>query len=238
VRSRRRIALAVVSGLLLIPGIVVVAVRFRSEERPPAIASAGPNPGREGPGGVPPEPGSADPVARSRRLSLTEPRASRAILRRALEDAPTDEAVLTALAGKLMLDESTEAKSMAARCLHLNPDSQRCKEIHRRALDPHPRDEPIKKFLAGCLENDPNRIECIGAVVVSRLREGDIEGAHRAAAQLSELSPEAPLASLSSARILSARGRYGEALLRFDEACRAGVDYACFRAEALRGDGW
>jgi hypothetical protein len=179
-----------------------------------------------------------DPMSEARRLARRDPARSRAVLRAALEATPDDHRLMGALGQKLVLDESLEARALAVQCLNVAPDDPVCTEVLERAIDPDPRDDPTSGFLEGCLEADATRVACLASMGVERLRGGDVDGARTAAARLAEIAADSPLTALTEARVLSAEGKYAEALLRFDAACEAGQTYACYRAQALRRDGW
>jgi len=177
-------------------------------------------------------------VVLARRIESTDPKRSRELLRQALALNPTDETALDALSKKLFLDENhAEAKALVDRCLAANPNSEGCKALAGQMIDQATRDASQAKARS-CVTATPENAECIAVLTDGAFYDGNKSAAALFALRQFNVAPTAPATTLALGRVKAADGSYREARELFDKSCAAGNQSACFRATALRGEGW
>lgn len=193
---------------------------------------------------VEPAPAEAKPetvakIAEARRLAATDPAKSRDILKDALFYDPENSEALELLGLKMLQDEKhRDAKDLAKRCLESQPDNQNCWAIAHYALEPLPQVPYMLKATEACLADSPDNVGCLHGMVNYHLMNGNYGKAGEFVDNMIDSSPDAPLTLLAEGRIKGANGDYGEALTLFEAACDAGEKQACYRADALRDEGW
>jgi uncharacterized protein HemY len=188
---------------------------------------------------VPAQPPPSGPLGAAEQVARSDPKRSRALLYEALEKSPDDDSVMLRLSEKLLMDENhREARALVMRCLAANPKNHGCQEARRHILTPQKVHDDTTPFLGNCLERDPTSEPCLAASVVEAVRNEQPEEASKAAGALRAAHPNSALTYLSDGRIASLSGEYEKARERFEKACGAGQDYGCYRAEALRKEGW
>jgi len=177
-------------------------------------------------------------VVLARRIEATDPKRSRDLLRQALALNPTDETALDALSRKLFLDENhAEAKALVDRCLGANPNSEGCKALASQMQDQATRDASQAKARS-CVNATPDNAECIAVLTDGAFYDGNKSAAALFALRMFNVAPTAPATTLALGRVKASNGSYREARELFDKSCSAGNQSACYRASALRGEGW
>jgi Flp pilus assembly protein TadD len=89
------------------------------------------------------------------------------------------------------------------------------------------------------VKKEPNNIFCLSGMVSHHLLEGDVTEAAKVTGQLAAVVPASPETMLAQGRVQAAKGDYSAALKYFETACdMAHQEAACFRADALRQEGW
>jgi predicted Zn-dependent protease len=224
-------------GLLLLPtiGIIVYFMHAIPDERE-VVEPEGRRPARAVT--------SADKADRSRKAPSaasqaegTDPRRARARLRQVLAGNPDDVHALEALSRRLLNDERHgEARSLALRCLRIDPMNKGCQTVTRHTLEP--REPPGgTESLELCLKENPASAPCLAGMVVEHIRNGRLAEAAETAARLRAAQPDGTLSALADGRIHAAQGEYEKARASFGRACEKGDEYGCLRSEALREEG-
>jgi len=175
----------------------------------------------------------------ARGLARTDPKRRRALLREALSHDPTYEPALEALSLAVLEDEShAEARAVSARCLAVSPDNDNCRMVSNYALPEGPEADRVGREAEACLSATPEDPKCLATSVGYEISKGNLARATELTETLTEVAPHAKQTLFASARVASAAGHYDDARHDLEEACRQGLEQACFRAEALRGEGW
>lgn len=178
-------------------------------------------------------------LSEARGVQRSDPKRSRALLRQALSLDPENEPALTSLSGKLLADEShDEARALAARCVAAHPENETCSTVLNYALPRGPEIDELTTRTAACLSRTPDDAKCLATMVGVDVLDGKLGEASKLAETLERVDPEGKGTLLSKARLASASGNYEDARRAFDAACTRGMEQACFRAEALRGEGF
>lgn len=176
----------------------------------------------------------------ARRVENTDPKRSRELLREVLGSDPNNEQALERLAAKMLTDENVgEARDLAKRCASVNASNQACTKIIKElAVEVTPQVEALAKVVDECVDLDPKRIDCIYGKVNWLFMQGRSQEAEDWVERMMDLNPNAPQAMLGQARLKAADGAYGDARKLFQAACDQQDQYACYRAEVLRSEGW
>jgi tetratricopeptide (TPR) repeat protein len=178
-------------------------------------------------------------VEESAAVARANPKRSRQLLREALAAVPDYEPALQALSLKVFHDENhDEARDLAAHCLKVNPDNETCTTVRNYALQRGPEIDAMAEQTEACLAATPKDPKCLATMVAYDVLTGKIDQATRLSDTLESVDPDGKPTLLAKARVASVAGRYEDARHDFDEACRLGMEQACFRAEALRAEGW
>lgn len=175
----------------------------------------------------------------ARALARSDPKRRRALLREALSADPEYEPALQDLSLAVLEDENHgEARALSARCLAVSPDNDTCRMVSNYALPGGPEADAVGREAEACLAATPKDAKCLATSAGYSVMLGDLDRAAKLTEALTEVAPGAKQTLFASARVASATGHYDEARHDLEEACRQGLEQACFRAEALRGEGW
>ncbi len=178
-------------------------------------------------------------IDEAKRIATTDPEKSRALLKDVLFYDPDNEQALEELGLKLLHDEKhAEARDLAKRCLEARAENENCWAIAHYALEQRAEVPYMVKATEACLSETPDNVGCLNGMVNYHLMEGRYGKADEFVDTMIESNPDSPLTLLAEGRIKGANGDYGEALTLFEAACEGGEQQACYRAEALRKEGW
>jgi tetratricopeptide (TPR) repeat protein len=180
-----------------------------------------------------------DKVEGARALSRSDPERRRTLLREALAADPKYEPALQDLSLAMLEDENhDEARAMSSRCLAVSPDNDTCRMVSNYALPRGPEADAVGEEAEACLSATPKDAKCLATRVGYDVSKGNLADATKLTEELTEVAPGAKQTLFAKARVESASGHYDDARHDLEEACRQGLEQACFRAEALRGEGW
>jgi tetratricopeptide (TPR) repeat protein len=178
-------------------------------------------------------------VEAARAFARSDPKRRRALLREALSEDPKYEPALQDLSLALLEDENhDEARAVSSRCLAVSPDNDTCRMVSSYALPRGLEADAVGKEAEACLAATPKDAKCLATAIGYGVSKGDLARAAKLTEALTEVAPGAKQTLFASARLASATGHYDDARHDLEEACRQGLEQACFRAEALRGEGW
>jgi Flp pilus assembly protein TadD len=178
-------------------------------------------------------------VEEARAVARTDPKRRRALLRAVLASDPKYEPALEQLSLALLHDENhDEAREVSARCLAVSPDNDTCRMVSNYALPRGPETDRVGLEARACLEGTPNDPKCLAATIGYDVLTGKIDDATHLMKTLDQVAPGAKQTLFAKARLESVAGHYDDARHDLEEACQQGLEQACFRAEALRGEGW
>jgi tetratricopeptide (TPR) repeat protein len=178
-------------------------------------------------------------VEEARATAHADPKRRRALLREALALDPKFEPALEDLSLALLHDENhDEAREVSARCLAVSPDNDSCRMVSNYALPRGPEADRIGREAHTCLEGAPKDPKCLATAIGYDVLTGKIDEATTLVETLDEIAPGAKQTLFAKARLASVAGHYEDARHDLEAACRQGLEQACFRAEALRGEGW
>jgi hypothetical protein len=266
-RSLKVVALAIASGLVVAPAAwLLLALKYAAPEAQaqahaatPAVqapvaskeSQAKPQPeAASRPLAAPrltrPEPAwrgaltAADKkVALARSLEQTNPARARQLLKEALSAEPDHERALRMLATKMLTDEKYgDAQRLSQRCTALNPTNYTCTKVNQ--LTPF----GLGAFFATlktadeCLKKSPNNVACLFLKFELSMARGDQNQARQMLARLTRVDEKSGFVTLARGRMIAASGAYAEARVLLEQACAAGVELSCFRAEILRAEGF
>lgn len=202
---------------------------------PPVPAGAAPDP----PPAVPQGDGLRAKLEAARAVQKTDPKRARALLREILVTDPGYVPALADLSVKLLHDEGhDEARALSARCVAADPENEACNMVLQYALARGPEIDALAERTRACLTANPSDAKCLATMVGHDILEGKLDDAARAAETLARVAPGGKPALLAEARLASVAGRYSDARQKLEGACQQGMEQACFRAEALRAEGW
>ncbi|HVU04246.1 MAG TPA: hypothetical protein VHE30_20955 [Polyangiaceae bacterium] len=242
-----------VAPLLLVPAVGLAYLALRAEKRPPgpeAAAIPAPRPTAtptdpSPPAAPPPAAAPAEQsdvsakMARALEIRRTDPKGRRRLLREVLAEDPNHVPALESLSLALLHDENhLEAKSFADRCLALEPGNETCRMVANYALPKTAASEAFALGAALCLKDTPDDAKCLATNIGHDVLLGKTADAKPLLERLMKVAPGEKQTLLAKARIESTEGDYENARRDLDGACRQGMEQACFRADALREEGW
>lgn len=177
----------------------------------------------------------ASGLAQAAALGATDPAEARRFLEQLASRFPRNERILTALAMSLDGSDDVRARTIAQRCLEVNPTNVRCNTVmfttFARAGD---YDAGIP-YVNACISTDATDTHCILALLEARVHRGELEEARAVSDRLREQT-DGGLAVYATAQLAEASGQGADALRAYRDACSAGVEMACARATALAAD--
>jgi len=181
----------------------------------------------------------SEKMERERSLRKTNPKERRRLLREVVALDPTYVPALEELSLALFHDENhDEARELSAKCLAVASDNETCRMVRDYALIRGPEADQVGETARECLAETPDDAKCLATTIGYDVLQKKFGEAKELTDKLEKLDPDAKQTYLAKARLESVAGNYEEARRDLDEACRQGMEQACFRADALRGEGW